>query len=133
MSLYDLSDNLTTIPIFNIADTLFINSNNSSESDNSINSSSSNMSNINFIPMHQNYIHQINTPLLVSNVLGNINEINIETFINYDYQELSSDLSSMEEGEALPLFKKSFKIKTKLNIFIFSFSNMGKKVNKIII
>ena len=85
------------------------------------------MSNINFIPMQQ-----INTPLLVSKILGNVNEINIETFINYDYQELSSDLSSMEEGESLPLLKKRRR-KKKINIFIFSFSNMGKKVKKIII
>ena len=74
----------------------------------------------------------MNNPLLVSSILGNLNLSPIESFINYEYVEITSsdvlnDLTNLEEG--LYYIKK---IKKKI-IFTFKFYCTGKKVKKITI
>jgi len=72
----------------------------------------------------------MNSPLLVSSILGNLNLSPIESFINYEYDEITSsyvlnDLSSLEEG--------LYYIKKITKIFTFKFFCTGKKVKKITI
>lgn len=80
----------------------------------------------------------INGPLLVSSVLGNEDIQGLDSFINYDYQELSQLpssplLSNMEQGFA-PFFSRSSRYKkNNKKIFYIDFNCKGKKIKKLTI
>lgn len=72
-------------------------------------------------------LSQLNTPLLVSSVFSGTDSP-LSSFINYEYQD--NELSDMEEGLLLPKFERVFNKKNN-NLYLFSFSDKGKKIKKI--
>jgi len=80
------------------------------------------------VPQNINNLN-INGPLLVSSVLGNEDLQEIESFINYDYQEISQLPISPLLGQGyLPLLNENIK---KKKIFYIDFNCKGKKIKKV--
>lgn len=71
-------------------------------------------------------LSQLNAPLLVSSVFSG-SDSPLSSFINYEYQD--NELSDMEEGLLLPKYTRVFN-KNHSNLYLFSFSDKGKKIKK---